>query len=155
FCLGVTACGASLSSDPAEDQSEAATACSTLTASGVTASGNDGNVPSNVLDGNLSTRWSALGIGSWIQLDLGAVRQVCSVSIAWYRGDLRKNNFVIQLSSDGSAFTTVFQGQSSGTTLALSPYSFTPASGRYVRIVVNGNTENNWASITEARVAGT
>ena len=38
------------------------TTCTTnLPISGVTASGNDGNVPSNVLDNNLGTRWSSLG----------------------------------------------------------------------------------------------
>ena len=36
------------------------TSCTTnLPISGVTASGNDGNVPSNVLDNNLNTRWSS------------------------------------------------------------------------------------------------
>ena len=68
----------------------------------VTASGNDGNVPSNVLDNNLNTRWSNLGVGSWIQLDLGAKKSICSVDITWYRGDVRQNNFVISISDDGT-----------------------------------------------------
>ena len=44
--------------------------CEKLPVVAVTAIGNDGNVPSNVLDNNLNTRWSNLGTGSWIQLDL-------------------------------------------------------------------------------------
>ena len=67
--------------------------------------GNDGNIPSNVLDNNLSTRWSNLGQGSWIQLDLGSKKSICSVDIAWYRGDIRQNNFVISVSDDGTTFT--------------------------------------------------
>jgi hypothetical protein len=52
--------------------------------SSVSASGNDGNVPQNVLDNNLNTRWSNLGIGSWILMDLGSTDTICSVDIAWF-----------------------------------------------------------------------
>ena len=49
-----------------------AQSCATnLPISAVTASGNDGNVPSNVIDNNLNTRWSSNGIGQWIRADLG------------------------------------------------------------------------------------
>ena len=81
---------------------------------------------------------------------------VCSVDIAWYNGNQRQNNFAISVSSDGSTFTPVFTGKSSGAT-TLSPERYNlPANtvGRFVRITVNGNTENNWASITEIAVNG-
>ena len=48
----------------------------------------------------------------------------------------------------------VFTGKSSGTTLSSESYSFAQISARYVRITVNGNTENNWASISEIKVNG-
>ena len=59
---------------------------------GVTASSNDGNIPLNVMDNNLNTRWSNLGIGSWIRLDLGVQKVICSVDIAWYKGNERQSN---------------------------------------------------------------
>ena len=46
------------------DQSVLVT-CDKLPISSVATSGNDGSVPSNVLDNNLNTRWSKLGQGSW------------------------------------------------------------------------------------------
>src|SRR4051794_24974391 len=55
----------------------------------VTASGNDGNVPANAVDGSLDTRWSVYGIGSWLQVDLGIPQQLCQVAMAWYLGDTR------------------------------------------------------------------
>ena len=56
------------------------TSCITnLPISGVTASGNDGNLPSNVLDNNLNTRWSSLGVGQFIRADLVRLR----TSAAW------------------------------------------------------------------------
>jgi hypothetical protein len=46
---------------------EVGAACTTnLPIAGVTASGNDGNEPQNILDNNLGTRWSCLGICQFI-----------------------------------------------------------------------------------------
>src|SRR6266516_707831 len=131
------------------------TNCIKLPIASVTANGNDGNLPANVLDNNLNTRWSNLGIGSFIQADLGGQKTICSVDIAWYRGNLRVNNFVISVSNDGTSFTNVFTGKSSGTSLSAETYIIpTNVTARFVRITVNGNTENNWASITELSVDG-
>ena len=126
-----------------------ATTCSNLPISAVTASGNDGNVPSNVLDNNLNTRWSNLGIGSWIRADLGSIQTICSVDIAWYSGNTRQNNFVIATSTDGTTFSNVLTTKSSGTTLNSEKYTIPSTNARYVRVTVNGNTVNAWASITE------
>ena len=125
-----------------------------LTRSSVTASGSDGNLPSNVVDNSLSTRWSNQGIGSWIRVDLGSTKTICSVEIAWYRGNIRQSDFVIAVSSDGNSFTNVFSGRSSGTTLNPENYNFADVDARYVRITVNGNTENTYASITDINVIG-
>src|SRR6266568_319503 len=128
--------------------------CQKLEVKGITSTGNDGNLPANVLDNNLNTRWSNLGVGSFIQADLGGQKTICSVDIAWYRGNLRVNNFVISVSSDGTSFTNVFTGKSSGTTLSAEKYTFPSVTASFVRITVKGNTENNWASITELSVDG-
>jgi Concanavalin A-like lectin/glucanases superfamily/F5/8 type C domain len=125
-----------------------------LPISGVTASGNDGNVPSNVIDNNLNTRWSNLGVGSWIRADLGSTKSICSVDIAWYLGNQRTSNFVIATSTDGTTFTNVFSGTSSGTTLNSEKYTFSSTNARYVRVTVNGNSQNSWASITELDIFG-
>ena len=139
----------------AQISSAATSGCQILPIATATASGNDGNLPANVLNSNLNTRWSNLGVGSWIQADLGSNMNICSVNIAWYNGNTRQNNFVISVSSDGTTFTNVFTGKSSGTTLSPEPYLLPGGTtGRYVRITVNGNTLNNWASITELSVDG-
>jgi hypothetical protein len=120
--------------------------CEKLPVTSLTSIGNDCNTPSNVIDNNLNTRWSNNGVGSWIQLDLGSKRTICSVDIAWHRGDMRVNNFEISVFNDA---------KSSGTTTSSEKYDMPAGTeGRYVRINVNGNTENNWASITEIAVFG-
>jgi hypothetical protein len=125
--------------------------CSTLSATSVLASGNDGNVPQNTFDDLLDTRWSNLGKGSWIDYDLGTLRSLSGAAIAWHSGNLRVNNFTLAVSPDGYTYTTVYTGQSSGTTTAAETYSFAPITARRLRITVQGNSLNDWASITEAR----
>jgi hypothetical protein len=139
---------------PVESTLSTLATCEKLPITTVTASGNDGNVPSNVVDNNLGTRWSNLGQGSWIQFDLGSKKSICSVDIAWYRGDIRQNNFVISVSDDGTTFTNKLTGTGNLGTAAEKYTLPGGTEGRYVRITVNGNTENDWASINEISVFG-
>ncbi|WP_217167001.1 polysaccharide lyase family 7 protein [Streptomyces sp. AC512_CC834] len=133
----------------------AAADTSPLEVKSVTASADDGNVPANTLDNDLSTRWSAEGDGSWIRYDLGSEQTVGSVSVAWHQGDSRKSTFDVQLSDDGSSWTTVLNRKAgSGTTLDQQNHDFADASARYVRIVGHGNTSNDWNSITETDIYG-
>jgi predicted phosphodiesterase len=129
--------------------------CASLPASGIAASGDDGvNVPSRAIDKNIDTRWSSLGLGSWIQLDLGQVNTICSVGINWHRGNERVNSLVISVSTDGNAFTNVFSGKSDGASLTEQNYNFQSMAGRFVRVTVTGNTQNNWVSIAELKIYG-
>jgi F5/8 type C domain len=131
----------------------------TLPIVAATDSSDDGNVAANAIDGDLSTRWSGAGDGVWIRFDLGSVTTVDSVSLAWYDGDSRQSTFDVQLSQDGSAWSTVLsRATSSGTTLSPETYGFTGGPARYVRIVGHGNTSSDsakWTSIAEATVSGT
>jgi endoglucanase len=119
----------------------------------VTASSNDGNVPANVLDNNLSTRWSANGDGQWIQFCLNTETTVSGVQIAFYQGNTRTSAFDIQTSTDGLSFVNAATGlQSSGTSLNLETFSFSPRTAKYVRIVGHGNSASTWNSYTEVKI---
>jgi poly(beta-D-mannuronate) lyase len=119
----------------------------------VIASADDGNVAANVLDNDLNTRWSANGDGQWIQFCLGTATTVSAVQIAFYNGNVRTSTFDIQVGNNGTAWTTVAANRvSSGTTLNLETFSFTPASAKYVRIVGHGNSVNLWNSYTEVKI---
>ncbi len=130
------------------------TQCATTSINSVKASASQTGFPSsNVLDNNLNTKWSNNGKGSWIQLDLGTIKNICGVNIAWYKGNERQNNFVISTSKDGSTYTKVLEKKSSGTTTNLEKYGLSNINARYVKITVNGNTQNDYASITEVKVS--
>jgi plastocyanin len=130
--------------------------CSNLTIVDVTASGyaDSQRTPQNAIDNNFNTRWSNDGKGSWLSVDLGAKKAICYVDIAWYKGDVRINSFIISVSNDGAAYTNVYSGKSSGKTNSFERYNFADVEARYVKVAVNGNQWNDWASITEIDVYG-
>jgi hypothetical protein len=141
---------------PTATSTAASDSCVKQPISSISAGGGkqDPNHPSQyAIDNNLGTRWSRYGSGSWIKPDLGVQMDICSVDIAWHRGDLRQNSFVISVSTDGTSFTKVFSGKSSARTSSFETYTLpSSTTGRYVKITVNGNTENSWASISELRI---
>ncbi|MEK3719349.1 chondroitinase-B domain-containing protein [Paenibacillus sp. FSL H8-0034] len=122
----------------------------------VTASGNDGNEPKNVLDGNLTTRWSASGDGQWIQFDLGTdLKKLAYVKMAFLNGDTRTSTFDIQTSTDNVTFTTVRSNVTSSLSASLQTFDFTDVDPvRYVKIIGHGNSVNAWNSYTEVEIYG-
>lgn len=130
--------------------------CKNLEIANVVAIGSDSdsNIPNNIIDNNLSTKWSNFGVGSWITMDLGSAKVVCNADIGWHQGDARVSDFTVSVSTDGAVFKNIFSGMSSGTTLSQEKYEFPDSVARYLRITVNGNSDNNWASITEVDTSG-
>ena len=120
----------------------------------VSASANDGNVPENTLDGNYNTRWSAKGGGQWIQYDLGSVKSVVGVTIAFYRGLNRITYFDIETSLTGTTWKSILSSQSSRKSVTLETFDFALTDARYVRIIGHKNSENSWNSLTEVEVLG-
>lgn len=127
--------------------------CTDTLVKGATASASDANFPAlAVLDQNPETLWSTYGKGSWIQLDLEKAKTLCDIDISWYKGDQRNNNFVISISNDGSSYKTLFNSKSTGTTAKFERYDLQNIVARYIKITVNGNTQNNYASIVDIKV---
>jgi hypothetical protein len=122
----------------------------------VTANESDENLPENVLDGDLSTRWSANGDGQWIEFCLGDAPVIVSgVRIAFHSGDTRQSFFEIFTSIDGTAWEPVSPASFTGSGSSLSLENFPFAQARpatKVRIVGHGNSANQWNSYTEVQI---
>ncbi len=130
--------------------------CRVLNTVSVSASGDDGvgSVAPNSQDDNLSTRWSGAGKGAWLLMDLGSAQSLAGATVAWHRGTERQNYFTLSTSEDGASYTQVYSG-TSALSAAAQTYTFSaPRRARYVRVTVNGNSINDWASISEARACG-
>jgi len=129
--------------------------CEILPIRSVAASGYSlSSPPLHSIDNDLNTKWSNNGAGSWISFNLGSRETICSADISWYRGALRQVSFIISTSSDGFSYKSVFSGKTSGTTPDFERYEFGDVHANYLKITVKGNTENNWASITELGISG-
>jgi poly(beta-D-mannuronate) lyase len=140
--------------DPGPAPEDPPAASGILTPEAITAKSHDGNVPGNVADGNLSTRWSAEGDGQWIEFDLGSAQVLDALDIAFYQGTKRTAYFDIEVSNDNVQWTRVLQATSSGKTDSKQRFDFADVTGRYVRIVGRGNSESQWNSLTEVDVLG-
>lgn len=128
------------------------TATQAATPINLEASADDGNVASNTIDSDLTTRWSANGNdgSQWIQYDFGSEVPLSGVSIAFYKGDSRNTYFRIESSNDGSTWTTEIDSTSSGDTLEQEEFAFAETvTARYIRYVGLGNSSNTWNSVTE------
>lgn len=110
------------------------------------------NVGENTIDGSLSTRWAARGVGETIMYELEACSLVSRMHIAWFRGDLRVAMFNIEISDTGETWETVYEGNSNGETLDLEQHDIGEHAACYIRIVGLGNSINTWNSITEVRI---
>jgi hypothetical protein len=115
--------------------------------------------PASLLDGSLDpdSRWSNESQGSPKELvfDLGAQQSLKGISLAFYKGDARQSNFKIEASLDGKTYQTVVpDSQSSGTTLEFETFEFDAVKAQYIKYIGNGNTSNNWNSLTEVVATG-
>jgi beta-glucosidase-like glycosyl hydrolase len=109
-----------------------------------------GNLAAAATDGDPGTRWeSAYSDPQWLEVDLGAQQQICSVGIMWEAA--YASAFQIQVSNDNSTWTNVY----STTTGTGGSQTFTvSATDRYIRM--NGTVRaTQWGySILEFDVYG-
>jgi len=117
----------------------------------VTASGDDGNAPVNVIDGDFNTRWSCQEYGAWLTLDLGKVLPVGYMGVAFYLGDERISYFDVEYSTDNVTYTTL-SSQNSSPTLNMIGVDFNGIEARYIKFVGYGNSMNSWNSVTEIKL---
>ena len=88
---------------------------------------------SNAVDGSNSTRWaSQYSDNQWLQVDLGGSRTVNSVRLNWESAYGR--DYDIQVSTDGSTWTTVAQRRGR-TTAGQDTLAFPATTARHVRML--------------------
>jgi hypothetical protein len=114
-------------------------------------------VPANTIDGNLGTRWAASGDGAWITYDLGALKTVNFVKLAWYEpsGTPRIYPFDVLVSSDAVTWTTLIsRATNTGTTTAFEQFNLPTTNARYVRVVGHKSNVDNFINLTETEIWG-
>ncbi len=111
-----------------------------------------GNSAVNSYDRNRNTRWANDGTvaNAWITYDLGSVSEIDRIKLKFYNGASRTNPIRIEI--DG---VQVFNGSTS-TTTGYWETTFTPTSGRYVKVTMTGNNSDGsgWLGFWEAQIWG-
>ena len=102
-------------------------------------------------DGDMTTRWSANGIGEWCVHDLGETKRIDAFGVALWMGAQRRFYFDLEISNDGVNFTPVVKDYvSCGTTEDIEVILLSePVEARYVRYVGYGNSVNEWNNVIE------
>lgn len=109
------------------------------------------NSAANAFDSSYETRWAALGECS-MDIDLGSVKKIDGVGIAFWKGDQRTSKLKIETSEDGKSYSTVFEGDSCGTTEDSEVFTTDGINARYVRTTFYGTSAGNWNSILDISI---
>jgi len=158
---GLTGCGA-----PAEelgDEGETGTlqeelevcAASALPIVAATASSSESAAlgAANAVDGNASTRWSsAFSDPQWLQVDLGAQRQISRVVLSWETA--ASSAYTIQVSNNGSSWTTVSTRSNAPAGPRTDDITGLDSRARYVRMHSTQRTTAWGNSLYELKVYG-
>ncbi len=117
-----------------------------------TATTDDGNVAAGAVDGDYDTRWNGWDDGATLTCDLGDVKKIAAIAATFYNGNERNYYFDIEVSVDGTTWTTVLKDQSSPITLdkELALFKFPDTvEARYLRYVGHNSSSNNANNIWE------
>ncbi|WP_171633095.1 Ig-like domain-containing protein [Paenibacillus plantarum] len=131
---------------------------------GAQSNGTTGFMPMNAFDDDMSTIWSAKidpqAISDnpdgypWLIADVGEVKELNKVEIAWYNGTTRRAFFDIEVSQDGVQWNWIYRGEASGVTDNFEVFAFPAnATARYVKVWTTGNSTGGlFNSIKEMRI---
>ncbi len=120
----------------------------------------EANAPSNMIDGNLYSYWTAyvsdVENPAWAEFDLGEVQEIDKIAIAFNKGNERSSEFSVSVSEDGESYIEVLPKQSSsGETLESEIYEFEKINARYVKLFGYGNSTVSlkyWFSPSEVSI---
>ncbi len=124
---------------------------------------NSTHVANNIIDGDLSTRWSAYnkGVNQAVCIDLGAEATVTAVGSYWY-GDGRESTYNIYVTDEPTVVNGTFTVPEAYSKVGLKSlgtsnsgtnevFDLTNATGRYVTIYTTANS-NNVVSLWEVDI---
>lgn len=139
--------------------------CETITSlkiEDVLGSTDDGNVPKNVIDGDMKTYFSSNPEEeeAYLVLVIDNPRYVEEVSISFYSGDERFTFFDILVRKKNDDWQEVYKDQTSNPNNGLNSYDIGIDDVKEVKIVgygseyLDGSTQSKWLSVTEVVVLG-
>ncbi len=115
--------------------------------------------PYNILDGDIGTIWSANGYDQWIIIELKESFNIQHVRLSFKSGHLRESYFEILGSKDKVIWEPILtKSASCSFSSALQVFDLPPSKSgeefKYVKLIGQGNSFDNWNYISEFRIFG-
>ena len=116
-------------------------------------------LPYNVIDGNIGTMWSAVGNDQWIILELKELFNIQHVKVAFQPGQKKESYFDVLGSNDKENWEPVLSKSiSCNFSGDMQVFEFPPSKSeeeyRYIKLIGQGNSLDNWNFISEFRIFG-
>lgn len=118
----------------------------------VSATPEPANSGPNIFDKSFETRWTGYNKGDYLQVDLGESKSFDAVALGFWKGAERTYNFDVLVSGDDKDYVKIGSFTSNGKSEMYEVFNFPKTSGRYVRIVGQGNSTNDVINILEFRL---
>ena len=116
-------------------------------------------LPYNAVDGNIGTMWSAIGSDQWIILELKEFFNIQHIKVAFQPGQKKESYFDILGSNDKENWEPVLtKSRSCDFSGDMQVFEFPPSKSekeyKYIKLVGQGNSLDNWNFISEFRIFG-
>ena len=116
-------------------------------------------LPCNVIDGNIGTMWSAVGSDQWIILELKELFNIQHVKVAFQPGQKKESYFDVLGSNDKENWEPVLiKSRSCDFSGDMQVFEFPPSKSekeyKFIKLVGQGNSLDNWNFISEFRIFG-
>jgi hypothetical protein len=107
-------------------------------------------LPSLAIDGNLTSKWTALNMPQWLMVDLGSTQLISGINMKIFIADAGIHaNYSIDVSPDQSVWSTVVTSSSLDTSAGWVQSSFAPVTGRYVRLRLESTNTADYVNLYE------
>ena len=113
------------------------------------------NIGINMLDEDMSTRWTTYTDGAAAIFDLETVQSFDAVAAAFWNGSGRVYSFGLYASEDGENYSYIKDFKSCGISEDYEIFRFDETKARYIKVIGKGNTVNSNTNIIEFNVLKT
>ncbi|SFI24819.1 DUF7133 domain-containing protein [Planctomicrobium piriforme] len=115
---------------------------------------NKGNFTKLAIDGSLKTRWcpASGNPGEWIQLDLGAPKDLKSLRLHW-EGEKNAYKYKVEGSADGTTWKMLLDHSQEKSAQSGKILKIDGPDTRYLKITFLGSASGGWGSIREIEVS--
>ena len=110
------------------------------------------NIGRNMFDNDFSTRWTTLNTGESAVFDIGSVQPIDGLAAGFWQSGVREYYFDLYVSNDGANWEMIDTFTSELGAEDYQVFKFKDVTGRYIKLVGQGNSANVNTNVLELRI---